>query len=130
MIKHAHGEYGIKGVERRKLFNTQRQQMRALVIAQQFTHRLKLAQEELGRIDTDRQMCARANHAPHVIATAATDIKNGTSGEIRQVRQDAIPLPVGTPFGIDIDAVQRVRSFTPWHQVTHQGVDTFKLTFA
>lgn len=80
MIKHPHREDGIKCFQRRELFNAQRQQMRALIVTQQFTHRLKLAEEKLCRIDADRQMCARANHPPQVIAAAAADIKDRPAG--------------------------------------------------
>ncbi len=48
----------------------QRQQMRALIVAQQFTHRTPNWPENcVGR--ADRQMCTRANHPPQVIAAAA-----------------------------------------------------------
>jgi hypothetical protein len=83
VVQHAHREDGIEGVQRRKLLNAQRQQMRALVVAQQLTHRFKLAQEQLGGIDADRQMRAGADHAPHVIAAAAAHVEDG-----RPVRSD------------------------------------------
>ena len=60
--------------------------MRALIVTQQFTHRFKLAQEQLGRVNTDRQMRACANHAPQVIAAAATDVENRTPAQVRQMR--------------------------------------------
>jgi hypothetical protein len=120
VVQHAHRKDGIKGVQRRKLLNAQRQQMRALIVAQQLTHRFKLAQEQLGGIDADRQMRAGANHAPHVIAAAAAHVEDGTPGEVGQVRQNALPFPVGTPFGIDIHAVKRIGPFAPRHQVFQQ----------
>ena len=104
--------------------------MRALIVTQQFTHRFKLAQEQLGWVDTHRQMCARANHSPQVITTAAAYVENGAAAEVRQVRQYALPLPVRAPFGIDVHAIQRKRPFTPWHQVAQQRIDALHLTFA
>ena len=72
----------------------QRQQVRALVVTQQLTYRFKLTQEQLHRVDTDHQMRARANHAPHVIAATAAHVQNGAPGQVGKVRQNAIPFPV------------------------------------
>lgn len=58
MVEHPHREHGVEGLQRRQLLDAQRQQMRPLVVTEQLTHRFKLAQEQLGGIDTDRQMCA------------------------------------------------------------------------
>ena len=46
------------------------------------------------------------------------------------MRRDALPLPVGTPFGIDIGAVERVGAFTPGHQIAQQFLDALTLTIA
>ena len=62
VVQHAHRENGIKGFQGRELLDTQRQQVRTLVVTQQLTHRFKLAQEQLHRIDTDDQMRACADH--------------------------------------------------------------------
>ena len=94
VIQHAHGEHGIKGFQCGQLLNTQRQQVRALVVTQQLTYRFKLTQEQLHRVDTDHQMRARANHAPHVIAATAAHVQNGAPGQVGKVRQNAIPFPV------------------------------------
>ncbi len=80
MIEHAHREDRVKRVQRWKLLNAQRQQVRPLVAAQQLAHRLELAKEQLSRIDTYRQVCACAHHSPQVIAAAAANVENGTSG--------------------------------------------------
>jgi hypothetical protein len=104
--------------------------MRALIVAQQLTHRFKLAKEQLGGIDAHRQMRPGANHPPHVVSAAAADIKDGTSGEVGKVRQYALPFPVGTPFGIDIHAVKRPGPFTPRHQVLQQVFNPQTLAFA
>lgn len=129
MVQHAHRKNGIKGVQRRKLFNSQRQQMRPLVVAQQFTYGFKLAKEQLGGIDAYRQMSAGANHPPHVISAAAADIKNSPSGQVGKVWQYALPLPVGTPLGIDIHAVKGEGPFTPWHQILQQVFNAQALAF-
>lgn len=123
MVEHPHREHGVEGLQRRQLLDAQRQQMRPLVVTEQLTHRFKLAQEQLGGIDTDRQMCAGADHPPHVIAAAAAHVEDSPASEIGQVRQNALPFPVGSPFGIDIDAVQRIRAFAPRHQVFKQIFD-------
>ena len=75
-------------------------------------------------------MRAGADHPPHVIAAATAHVEDGPPGEIGQVRQDALPFPVGTPFGIDINAVQRIRPFAPWHQVFQQVFYPQLMTFA
>ena len=106
VVQHAHGEDGIKGFQGRELFNAQRQQVRALVVTQQLAHRFKLAQEQLHRVNTDRQMRARANHAPHVVTAAAAHVQNGTSGQVGKMGENAIPFPVRAPFGIDVHAVK------------------------
>ncbi|MNS76822.1 hypothetical protein D3C72_1103790 [compost metagenome] len=130
MIQHAHREDGIKRVQGRELLNAQRQNVCALIVAQQFAHRFKLAQKQLHRIDTDRQMCPGANHAPQVIATPAAHIQNSATGQIRQMGQNAIPLPVRTPFGINVQTIKREGAFTPWHQIAHQLFKTQQLAFA
>ena len=67
---------------------------------------------------------APADHAPQVITTAAANVENGAAGQRRNVRQHAIPLPVGMPFiGIDIDAIQRERPLPP----RHQGAQHFRM---
>ncbi len=43
------------------------------------------------------------------------------------MRQNAIPLPVRAPLGVDIYTVQRERPFAPRHQVTHQRFDAVDL---
>ena len=130
MVEHAHREHGVEGLQRRQLLDAQRQEMRPLVVAEQLTHRFKLAQEQLGGIDADRQMRAGADHSPHVIAAAAAHVEDSPPGKIGQVRQDALPFPVGTPFGIDINAVQRIRPFAPRHQVFKQVFYPQLMTFA
>jgi len=40
-------------------------------------------------------------NAPAVIAVAAADIEDPASGQRLDVRQKALPLPVGSPLGID-----------------------------
>ena len=75
-------------------------------------------------------MSAGANHAPHVVSAAAADIKDGTPGQIGKVRQYALPLPVGTPFGIDIHAVKGEGPFTPRHQILQQVFNPQALAFA
>ncbi|MNP45240.1 hypothetical protein D3C76_1391460 [compost metagenome] len=82
VIQHAHREDGIKGIQRRQLLNAQRQNVRALVVAQQFAHGFKLTQEQLHWIDPDCQMCTRANHAPQVIPASAAHIQNRATGQI------------------------------------------------
>ena len=82
VVQHAHREHGIKRFQSRELLDTQRQQVRALVVTQQLSHRFKLAQEQLHRIDTDGQMRACADHAPHVIAATAAHVQNGAPGQV------------------------------------------------
>ena len=124
MIKHTHGEHGIKSLKCRQFLNTQRQQMHALVIAEQLAHGFKLAEEKLSRIHTDHQFRAFTCHAPHVITAAAADIQNGAPGKRGQMRQNAIPFQIRTPFGINLHTVERERAFTPRHQVAQNVIDT------
>ncbi|MNT14900.1 hypothetical protein D3C72_1499240 [compost metagenome] len=81
MVQHAHRKHRVESGQLRQLLNTERQQVGALIAAQQLTHRFELAQEQLHRIYAHRQMRTRANHAPQVITAAAADVKNGTTGQ-------------------------------------------------
>ncbi len=65
-------------------------------------------------------MRACANHAPHVIPATATHVENGAARQIGEVRQHAVPFPVGTPFGVDVQAIEREGPFAPGHQIAHQ----------
>ncbi len=109
MVEHAHREHGVEGLQRRQLLDAQRQQMRPLVVTEQLRTASNWHRNSWW-IDTDRQMCAGADHPPHVIAAAAAHVEDSPASEIGQVRQNALPFPVGSPFGIDIDAVQRIRA--------------------
>ena len=41
-------------------------------------------------------------------------------GEIRQVRRETLPLPVGAPFGVDMDLVELIGALAPRHHRTQQ----------
>ena len=127
VIQYPHREHGVECRQIRQLLDAERQQVGTLIAAQQFAHGFKLTQEQLHRIDTHGEVCAGADHAPQVIAAATADVENGAAGQRRNVRQHAIPFPIGMPFCIDIDAIQRERPFTPRHQGAQHFLDALEL---
>ena len=59
-----------------------------------------LNDEEHGWIDADDQFRPCAEHAQAEISVTAADIQDTVAFQVH-VRRDPVPLPVGTPLGID-----------------------------
>ncbi len=72
-----------------------------------------LADEEGLRVDADGEGCAGAGDAPGVIAGAAANVEHTAVGEGLDVGKEAVPFPVGAPFGVDMNAVEVVGTFAP-----------------
>ncbi len=81
---------------------------------------MELAEEQPVRVDPDHAVGTGTEHAPHVVAVAATDVEDAFAGQI-QVRRDPVPLPVRAPLGIDMHAEHVERTLAPWRE-PHQRI--------
>src|SRR5690606_994667 len=75
-------------------------------------HRMELAEEQPVWVDAHHRVGPGAEHAPHVVAIAATDIKDALAAQV-QMRRYACPFPVRTPLGVHMHAEHIERPFAP-----------------
>ncbi len=114
MIQDAHGEHGIQGPQAgRHLLNAQRQQVHRPIAADEMPHRLELGQEQLRWVYTQGEGGAGPGHAPQVIAVAAADIEHAATVERRDMRRQAVPLPIRSPLAVDSNPIQFIRPLAP-----------------
>ena len=73
-------------------------------------------------INTDHLCGAGAEHAPAVITAATADIEYPSPGQWFQAREQAIPLPVRAPLGVDVNAKQVKGPLAPGSQLLQGGV--------
>ena len=120
MVQHTHGEHGVEALQLGWQLLKGQWQVPHWLIRQVALHRQELAEEQPVGVDADHAVCARTEHAPHVVAVAATDIEDAFAGQV-QVRGDALPFPVRAPFGVDVYAEQLERPLAPGNQALQSG---------
>src|SRR5690606_14767153 len=119
VIQHAHRKHRVEEMQApRQLFYAERQHADASV-ADIALQRKKLCHEQQRGIDADHQIGPGTAHAPAVIAAAATDIKDFSAGQRCDLIFQSVPLPVGAPFGVDVDAKNIEGTLAPGMQL-HQ----------
>ena len=116
VIEQAHGKHRVKTFHvLRQIFHPQVQVL-PLRILDVLLQRIELHDEEQGGVDPEHKIGAGPAHAPAVVPAATTDIQHRTSAQRGDVIPESIPLPVRTPFGIDVQTKQFERAFAPGMQ--------------
>ena len=114
MVRDAHGEHGIETRESGEVFAAKGQDMCARLTTQSLGQ-CKLVQEQTCWVDAHCQLRTGFQHAKQVVTVSATDIEHAFAVKIVDVAAQSVPLPVGSPFTVDINAMDAPRTFSPRH---------------
>ncbi|MDT4819319.1 hypothetical protein FQZ97_524330 [compost metagenome] len=120
MVEHAHGEHRVEAFQLRRQFFQRQWQVPGGEVGQEALHGQELAEEQPVGIDAHHAVGACTQHAPLVVAIAAADIQYAASAQV-QMRGDSRPLPVRTPFGIDVHTEYFEGTFAPGNQSLQCG---------
>lgn len=114
VVEDAHGEAGVEGVGGGgEVFKGEGEYPGGVVGLEEVFDGEVLGDEEGLGVDAEGEGCAGAGDAPGVVSGAATDVEDVAVGEGLDVGEEAVPFPVGAPFGVDMDAVEVVGPFAP-----------------
>src|SRR5690554_366752 len=102
--------------------------MQRLLASGELFNRRPLHNKTRRRVYANNPSCSCSQHAPAVVAITTTDIQHQAVVQGRYMRQQALPLPVRAPFGVEVKSVDFIRAFAPGNQLLQslaQGLLSF-----
>ncbi len=127
MVQHAHAQGDVERlIEHGQILGSQSFVLQAIVL-QETLDQFERIVERHRRIESQYQSGFLGRGAKHVITVATADVQNPATAQITQSRGDAVPLPIGPPFRVNLQSEQPKWTFSPRAKRDHGLSQTFEL---